>query len=119
MLIRMLLLIVASALSLLALPCEASGPCSSEIANMRSKIDAKLGSIAAAGPSVAQSNDANMHRQPTTASMVKNLAERGLLSSSTAQQIKGAMDRARTANAAGHRRACKRALADAERALPP
>ena len=118
MIIRPSLVIIASVLSLSVLPCYASGPCSDDIAGMRSKIDAKLGSIAAAGPSVAVSSDAKIHRQPSTASLVKNLTERGLLSSSVAEQIKDAMDRARAANDAGDKSACEQALADAERALP-
>ena len=117
MIVRPSLMIIASALSLSALPCYASGPCSDDIARMRSKIDARLGSIAAAAPSVVVSSDAKIHRQPSTASLVKNLTERGLLSSSTAEQVKGAMSRARAANAAGDKIACEQALADAERAF--
>jgi hypothetical protein len=117
--IRQLRVIIASTVFLFVLPAYASGPCSNDIAQMRSKIDAKLGSIAAAGPSVAVSSDAKVHRQPSTNSMAKALSERGLLSSSTVGQVKDAMARARAANAAGDKRACEQALADAERALPP
>ena len=117
MVIRQLL--IASTMFLFVPPGYASGPCSKDIAQMRSKIDTKLGAIAAAAPSVAVSSDAKRHRQPSTGSMAKVLVERGLLSSSAVEQIKEAMTRARTANAAGNKTACEQALTEAERALPP
>jgi hypothetical protein len=119
MIIWQSLLVTASTLFLFVLPCQASGPCSKDIVQMRSKIDARLGAIAAAAPSVAVTSGAKLHRQPSTESMAKVLSERGLLSPGTVEQIKGAMTRSRTANAAGDKAACEQALAEAERALPP
>ena len=96
-----------------------AGPCSQGIDRMRAKIDAELGTLAAAGPSAKETTAATMHRQPTPRSI--GAAEKGVgdVSSQKVGAITAAMSRARAAEGAGDQRACERALADAQRALGP
>jgi hypothetical protein len=46
-----------------------AGPCSQEIDRLRAEIDAKLGALAAAGPTTQESTAATKHRQPTPRSI--------------------------------------------------
>jgi hypothetical protein len=116
MAIRRLLVVSASTLALLTLPCEA-GPCSKDIERMQVDIDVKLNALAAAGPSEKQSVDAQMHRQPTPRSFAEAESKVGDLPPSAIEKVKDAMDRARKADAAGDKTACESALHDAGRLI--
>jgi hypothetical protein len=110
------MLVSASMLCLLTLPCQA-GPCTKEIDSMQARIDAQLGKTAAAGPSAKQSVEAQMHRQPTPGSMASAERRLGELSPETIVKVNAAMDRAGKADAAGDDAACKQALAEVAEAL--
>jgi len=112
------LLLCASVL-VVSMSASYAGPCSKEIDRLRAEIDAKLGALAAAGPSTRESTAATMHRQPTPSSIG---AAENRLGDVSAQKVKAtteAMARARTADGAGDQKACEQALADARRALGP
>ncbi len=114
--LRQLLLISASAFFILTLPCEA-GPCSNDIERMQMDIDARLNALAAAGPTEKQGIGAQIHRQPTPLSVAEAESEVGSLSPSLIEQVKGAMNRARKADAAGEKSACESALNDVDRMI--
>jgi hypothetical protein len=96
-----------------------AGPCSKEIDNMMVRINAKLEAKAAAGPHAGESARAGMSHQPTPRSMAKIEERLGELSPQTADAVRQAMLRARTADSAGDQNACLQALADAKRAMGP
>lgn len=98
--------------------CSA-GPCSSEIAFIQARLDARLDATAATGPTAPESRNALRHRQPTPRSLAA--AERGLgeLSAEKGKTIAGAMTRARDADRAGDREACERALDEVRQAISP
>ena len=94
-----------------------AGPCSQEIDRLRSEIDAKLGALAAAGPSTRESTTATMHRQPTPRSIAGAENKLGDLSQQKIEAVNAAMVRARAADGAGDQKTCEQALADAKREL--
>ena len=116
MAMRQSLLVGASILGLLTLPCQA-GPCTKDIQSMQARIDAHLGKTAAAGPSAKQSVGAQMHRQPTPGSMANAERQLGELSPETIVKVNAAMDRAEKADAAGDAAACTKALAEVEQTI--
>ena len=94
-----------------------AGPCSQEIDRLRAEIDAKLGALAAAGPTTQESTAATMHRQPTPRSIAAAENKLGNLSPQKMEAVTAAMDRARAADRAGDQKTCEQALADAKREL--
>ena len=116
MTIGQLMVISVSALFLVTLPCKA-GPCSEDISRMRTAIDAKLNTLAAAGSSETQGIGAQLHRQPTPHSIAEAQSKTGALSPTTIEKVTDAMDRARKADAAGDKAACESALDDAGRLI--
>jgi hypothetical protein len=118
MAIRRLLVISPFALSLLAVPCQA-GPCSKDLERVQVLIDTKLNAIAAAGPTADQSASAQLHRQPTPGSIAQAEQKLGELSPSTIENVKAAMTRARSADAAGDADGCNRALAEVRSHIGP
>lgn len=98
--------------------CSA-GPCSFEIAAMQTRLNARLGAKAAAGPSAPESVGALRHHQPTPGSIAA--AERGLdeISGEKGKIIKEAMARAREADRTGDKAACEQALDEIERVIAP
>lgn len=116
MMVRQSLVVSASALCLLTLPCQA-GPCSKDITRMQARIDAHLGKTAAAGPSAKQSVGAQMHRQPTPGSMANAERELGELSPDMIVKVNEAMDRAQKADAGGDAAGCRQALDEVARAI--
>jgi len=113
-----MLILSASMLCLLTLPCQA-GPCSKDIDSMQARIDAHLGKTAAAGPSARQSVEAQMHRQPTPGSMASAERKLGELSPETIVKVNAAMDRAQKADAAGDQTGCRQALDEVARLIGP
>src|SRR5262252_8887030 len=94
-----------------------AGPCSQDIGRLQAAIDAKLRTVAAAGPSAPESTAATMHRQPTPRSMATAESELGRLSPDQEKAAVSAMARARDADSANDESACKQAIGDAERVL--
>lgn len=108
--------IVLSAVVLLAsLSVGHAGPCTDAIAEMQSKLDARIAAATTDAPSAPQSTAATLHHQPTPDSIAS--AEANLGAGVATQQAAAALSRARTADAAGNAAACQQALSDAENAL--
>lgn len=103
----------------MAAACSAAQarPCSKDIDRMQARIDAKLESIAAAGPFVPPSVGAGMSVQPTPFGMAKVEERMGEISRNKVDMVRDSMAKARAANAAGHERACKQALAEVRHEL--
>jgi hypothetical protein len=111
---RLLVLIVAFAASMSA---GYAGPCSRAIDRMQARIDARLEAAAGAGPMAPVSSGAYLHRQPTPDSIAAAEARLGEVSPQTIAAVRAAMIRARDADGAGRKRACRQALADVRRAM--
>jgi hypothetical protein len=111
-----LLALSAAALALSTLPGHA-GPCSHEIDRMQARVDAKLEATARKGQWAPESPGALMHRQPTPGSIAAAESRLGEVSSRNVEAVRMAMARARDADRAGDKSACKRALADVRRAI--
>jgi hypothetical protein len=116
MIIWRLLVTIAAALALSTLPGYA-GPCARAIDRMQARIDARLEAAAAAGPMAPVSSGAYLDRQPTPQSIAAAESRLGEVSPQTIAAVGAAMERARAADRAGHKRVCTRALADARRAM--
>jgi len=98
--------------------CSA-GPCSSEIAEMQARLDARLAAVAAAGPSAPEGSSARLHHQPTPGSIAAAERALGRLSPDKGVIIRGAMARAREADKAGDWEACMRALDEVRQTISP
>jgi hypothetical protein len=96
-----------------------AGPCTSEIARVQSRIDAKLEANAASGPTARESIAALEHRQPTPGSIAAAEARLHEESARTVEALTRAMAQARTADGAGDKQGCEKALAEAEHAIGP
>jgi hypothetical protein len=118
MTIRQLLAFGAFALSLVALPCQA-GPCTKDLERIQLLVNAKLGAVAAAGPTADQSAAAQMHRQPTPGSIAQAEQKLGELSPTIIEKVKAAMTRARSADTAGDGAGCQQALSEVEHEIGP
>jgi hypothetical protein len=94
-----------------------AGPCSHEIDRVQAEIDAKLETLAAAGPSARESTAATMNRQPTPGSIAAAEARLGDVSARKVEALKAAMAEARAADNAGAQDTCDKALADVHRTL--
>ncbi len=77
----------------------------------------KLNARAKAGAPARESTAATMHRQPTPGSVAGAEVTLGDTSPEKVKAVGAAMAQARKADDADDRSACKRALADAQRAL--
>jgi len=94
-----------------------AGPCTQDIDRVQAQVDARIDAVAGAGPAGPESNAARMHREPTPGSIAA--AEQRLGEGRPMEAALAALARARTADGAGDRTACERALADARRAISP
>jgi hypothetical protein len=94
-----------------------AGPCSGDIDHIQAQVDARLDAIAGAGSAAAESNAARLHREPTPNSI--EMAEADLGEGQGPQAALAALARARTADAAGDKGACERALEEARKSLVP
>jgi hypothetical protein len=108
---------LSAAVLVSSLSAAAAGPCSHAIDLMQARVDARLEARAAAGPAARESAAATAHRQPTPGSIAAAEERLGDVSPQKVEAIGSAMARARAADAAGHKTACKRALADVGRML--
>jgi hypothetical protein len=107
--------------ALLAASTTAShaGPCSHQIDQMVTRLNAALQAFAAKGPSARETVGAMTGRQPTPNSVAAAEEQLGDVSAEKIAAVKLAMERARAADSAGDGRACAQALADAQRELGP
>src|SRR5262249_47197978 len=93
-----------------------AGPCSPEVTQIQSLIDAKIHAKAGAA-TAPESTAAKTHHQPTPSSIAAAEAEHGQLSTEEFNAINVAMARAHEADAGGDKSACEQALADVKRLL--
>ena len=96
-----------------------AGPCSDQIDAMQARIDAKLETKAAAGPTAKEGVAAGMGVQPTPASIAAAEEKLGDISPKKVKAIKRGMARARVADKVGDLRASRKALAAVQRAIGP
>ena len=108
----------AIGLAMSSIDCSA-GPCSSDIAAMQARLNARLEEKAAAGPTAPESQNALRHRQPTPRSLAEAERSLGELPPEKGGIVGAAMARARAADAAGDREACERALDEIRQAIWP
>ena len=94
-----------------------AGPCTQDIDRVQAQVDARIDAVAGAGPAGPESNAARLHREPTPGSIAA--AEQRLGEGRPMEAALAALARARTADGAGDRTACERALADARQAISP
>ena len=96
-----------------------AGACAKDIDAMQARVDAKLESIAARGPSAPQSVAAGMSVQPTPHSIAVAEEKLGEVNQHMVRNIRRAMTRARAADARGNTRRCEKELSRVQRALGP
>src|SRR5580704_6639073 len=107
-----------SAVGLFALFSTAhAASCSNDIDRMQARIDARVESIAAAGPFVPAGVNTGFSVQPTPFGMATVEAKMGEVSVNKVDAGRSAMAQARAANVAGKYRACEKALADVRRIM--
>ena len=108
----------AVGLTFVCLPALA-GPCADEIYQTDIAIGKRLSAAAASGAAGAQSSFANLHRQPTPATVASAEAKLGELPDADVQRIRTFMDEARRADAANDKADCEKALAEARKIFEP
>ena len=89
-----------------------AGPCSQEIDLTQAKIDARLETRAAGGPSATETTGATLHHQPTPNSIAAAEGQLGDLPAERVTALFAAMGRAREADHTGDQNACERALSE-------
>src|ERR687885_2274920 len=110
------LLLSTVALATLIHPGEA-GPCTAEIDQLQTQLDARLEATAAAGPYGRESLGADLGHQPTPGSIAR--AEERLGEGGDLDKALTILQRARDLDQAGDKAACQQALAEARRAMGP
>ena len=109
--------VVSAGILLLSTLHGHANSCSAEIAQMQARIDAKLDSMAASGPTAVESVAATLHHQPTPRSIAAAEARIGDLPLRTPRALSEAMARARRAEGSRDEAVCERALDEAHRAI--
>ena len=94
-----------------------AGACAEAIDLAQSQIDARIDTVAGAGPSAPESRAATTHHQPTPGSIVAEEIRLG--EGAKTQAALAALARARIADNAGDKSACESALAEVEIAIRP
>jgi len=99
-----------------------AGPCSAEIYSMEARVDARLQAKAADGPTLPESGEALLHRQPTPGSIAAAESRLGTASPQMIDAIMRGLARAHVARAheadrTGDLNACRRALSEMESLL--
>jgi hypothetical protein len=94
-----------------------AGPCTDAVDAMQARIDAVLEAKAAAGPTGKEGVPAGMGVQPTPRSIAAAEEKLGDVSPQTVAAVAQGMASARTADAAGDKPACDKALADVARVI--
>jgi hypothetical protein len=101
-----------------SIACSA-GPCTSEIAAVRERLNARLYAKAAVGPMAPESLGALRHRQPTPRSIAAAERQLGESSGQNGKIIVSALKRAGDADRVGDRETCENALDEIWRAISP
>ena len=94
-----------------------AGPCTDRIYQTDLAVAKLLDVAAAQGRPAAESTFATMHRQPTPGTVASAEAKAGDLSSADLEAITADMDQARSADDAGDRAGCEKALDTVDRML--
>jgi len=94
-----------------------AGPCSAEVYNMEARVEATLEAKAADGPTLQESREALLHRQPTPGSTAAGESRLGTTSPQMIDAITRGMARVREADRTGDLNSCRRALSDVESLL--
>jgi hypothetical protein len=94
-----------------------AGPCTDRIYQTDLAVSKLLDAAAAQGRPAAESTFATMHRQPTPSTVASAEAKAGDLSLADLQAITADMDQARSADDAGDRAGCEKALDTVDRML--
>ena len=95
-----------------------AGPCANDITRVEGELSQMLDASAVAKPGAVQDATAfGKHLQPTVGTVADAEEKLGELSRKKFDPIRDDIARARDADAAGDKRACERALADAERRM--
>ncbi len=116
MIVRHAILSAGMTLVLFAAPAHA-GPCTDRIYQTDLAVAKLLDVAAAQGRPAPESTFATMHRQPTPSTIASAEAKAGDLSAADFQAITEDMDQARSADDAGDRVACEKALGAVDRIL--
>ena len=116
---RLRAVIVSAALLAATASVAHAGACAAKIDAMQARLDAKLESVAANGPTAKQSVAAGMSVQPTPRSLENAETKLGELNQHMIRNIRRAMTRARAADARGNLRRCEKELSRVQRALGP
>jgi hypothetical protein len=90
-------------------------PCSAELDQLQARVDARLDTTAAAGPTGMESVGAKLHHQPTPGSISR--AEQGLGEGTDLGQAVADLEHDRALDQAGDRAACERSVEEVRRAL--
>src|SRR6516162_1097531 len=85
-----------------------AGPCSAEIYSMEARVDATLKAKAADDPTLQESGEALLHRQPTPGSIAAAESRLGIASPQRVDAIIRGMARVREADRTGDLNACRR-----------
>ena len=94
-----------------------AGPCSAEIYSVEARVDATLKAKAADGPTLQESREALLHRQPTPGSIAAAESRLGTASPQMIDAIMRGLARAHEADRTGDLNACRRALSEMESLL--
>src|SRR5215813_11738769 len=89
-----------------------AGPCSAEIYSMEARVDATLKAKAADDPTLQESREALLHRQPTPGSIAAAESRLGIASPQRVDAIIRGMARVREADRTGDLNACRRKFRD-------
>jgi hypothetical protein len=84
---------------------------------MMDRINTKLAAVVQTGPTVLQSSEARLHRQPTPSSIAAAESRVGTLSAQSVEAVDAAMAHARAADHDGDGSACEQALAEVQRLI--
>jgi hypothetical protein len=114
---------VRAALAFAAVACALTpavaraGPCTDEIYRADLAINARLDAAAAKGKTGTESTFATMNRQPTPATVAAAEAKLGDVPEAEVKGVREYMQAARSADEAGDKPACEKALAQARSIL--
>ena len=118
MIVRNIVASAATATALVVAPAYA-GPCTDRIYQADLAVEKLLDAAAANSAPAPQSSFATMHRQPTPSTVASAETKAGDLSPADFEAITKDMDEARSADDAGDRAGCEKALSAVDRILNP
>ncbi|WP_114948696.1 hypothetical protein [Microvirga calopogonii] len=109
------LILLGGAFLALMIQASHAGPCTPDIDRLQAQVDARIAAVAGAGPAGSESIAAQLHREPTPASIAA--AEQKLGEGKPEEAALAALARARAADASGDKAGCDEALILVRKAL--